>query len=242
MQSDRIEYPITTGQIRVVSQGNVLPAFWAYPASGGTFPGVVLLHDRAGLGGPIRRLARQLAQAGYYTIAPELFPDPATAAPDTRIVIDDDVSQNAIVAAACNALHTHNHCNRSIAVVGLGLGGTLALHAAAHLDDLSAAVAFEGTLGPYRALIATLAIPILGLYGVRDQPPEAVSALQAVLGQPDGPHQLVLYNQAGTAFYDEANPAYDPTATADAWQRVTAFLEAQLTAPSHAPGSTTKPL
>ncbi len=227
--ADRLEYPITSGYIQVVAAGNTIPAFWAHPDAGGTYPGLVVIHDHGGLTASIRRLVRRLAERGHYVIAPDLSAQSSPAAPD-------DLKLPAI-AAAINALRTHNHCNGDIAIIGFGTGGTLALQTAAQRDDLKAAVAFNGSPEPFLPLLAATTTPILAFYGGQDAaiPAPAIAELKTRLAAASAAHEVVVYAEAGRDFFDDALPGYAADAAADANRHMLQFLDAHLTDPSHPP-------
>jgi carboxymethylenebutenolidase len=54
------------------------PAHEAVPEGEGSFPAVILLHDRFGLNPHARNVANRLAHAGFYTLAPDLYCAPST--------------------------------------------------------------------------------------------------------------------------------------------------------------------
>lgn len=146
MEADRLEYPINSAYIRVVAAGKVLPAFWAHPDTGGTFPGLVALHDQWGLTAFIRRLVRRLAEAGYYVIAPDLFNQQTAATPEaaSQLVAALGDAGPAYLAAALGAVQTHHHCNGDIGLLGLGLGTVLAQHGAGQHENVQALITIGG--------------------------------------------------------------------------------------------------
>ncbi len=239
MQTDRVEYPINSGYIQVVAEERTLPAFWAHPDTGGTFPGVVVIHEHWGLTTHVRRLVRHLAEVGHYVVAPDLFdghrPETLDAARQREAGLAE--TGPSYVAAAITALRTHHHCNGDIALVGYGMGGRLALHLAVHRDDLKAAVIFQADASPYLALLPATATPILGFY---DRTGEAMAeddlaTLDAQLKAASPSNALVLYDGVGRYFCDETRPEYAPEVAADAWARVLDFLSQRLTGPSQPP-------
>src|SRR5499433_1629258 len=52
---------------------NGMPAFLAYPAGGGSFPTVILMHERYGLVKHTRDQAMRCARDGYAVLAPDFF-------------------------------------------------------------------------------------------------------------------------------------------------------------------------
>jgi carboxymethylenebutenolidase len=50
-----------------------LPYFLSLPASGGPWPGIVVIHEGGGISPQLLRLCQRLASEGYATIAPDLF-------------------------------------------------------------------------------------------------------------------------------------------------------------------------
>ncbi len=238
MQSDRVEYPINSGYIQVVVEGHVLPAFWAHPDTGGTFPGVVVIHSHWGLTAFVRRVVRRYAQMGHYVIAPDLFdryqPETAQAARQRAATLDE--SGPPYVAAAIGALKTHHHCNGDIAIIGYDMGGKLALHVAVHRDDLKAAVVYNGDATNYRVLLPAATTPILGLYGGgAGFSAEDLAALDTQLKAASADNSVVVYQGVGWDFFDDTRDTHGAAAAGDAWTRTVGFLSQRLTSPSEPP-------
>src|SRR5258708_31331178 len=78
-----VQHQITSGFINIVADNHNLPAFWAHPEIGGTFPGLVLIHGWWGLTPHMRTQVRRFAELGFYVIAPDLF-DGETATDDVQ--------------------------------------------------------------------------------------------------------------------------------------------------------------
>ncbi len=80
--------PVSAGMIDMESNTTLVqcfPAHQAAPGGDGSFPGVVVLHDRFGLTAHIRHVGNRLAHAGFYSLAPDFYCSPSTfsgAAPD----------------------------------------------------------------------------------------------------------------------------------------------------------------
>ena len=69
--------------------------------------------------------------------------------------------------------------------------------------------------------------PVLGLFGGADNgiPPEQVAALQAALTQAGAEHTIHTYPGAPHSFFDRTAAQY-AAESADAWQRMLAFIQA----------------
>src|SRR5258708_40326419 len=72
-ESSLVQHQITSGFINIVADNHNLPAFWAHPEIGGTFPGLVLIHGWWGLTPHMRTQVRRFAKLGFYRVAPGPF-------------------------------------------------------------------------------------------------------------------------------------------------------------------------
>jgi len=130
---DHVEYRISHGHVQLVLDGGKrLPAYWAHPTLGRKFPAVALVHDWWGLTDNMRRLANLFAQMGYYVIVPDLFngkvaQNPAEAMALVKGLVDHGYP---VMDQALHILENHHQVNKSVAAVGLGMGGSLAFEAA----------------------------------------------------------------------------------------------------------------
>lgn len=227
-ETRRVQHRVVSGYISIVTTGHHLPAFWAHPEIGGPFPGIVLLHDNRGLIAYTRQLVRLLGELGFYVIAPDLFDGQTAATPEQGHALQTHLGEagSPLVSAALNALATHHRCNHKLAVIGMTMGGTLAIEAALHHTDLQAAVAFDGQLGNLLALLRACQTPLLGFYGERDTP-----AVKQMIGQMQDAAQtatasckLVEYADADAGFFDPDAPTYNAHAAENSWDQMLDFL------------------
>ena len=222
--------------------------FLAAPA-GGPRPGVVVIPDVWGLADHTRDVAKRLAGEGFAALALDVYrrtgrpeiADVSAAMAWIRELSDPLVLET--VQDGVDALAQGASAGRKIGVIGFCMGGQYAWLAACACSGLSAAAPFYGMLryepgldpakkprAPLEA-VATLSCPALGLYGLEDAiiPNADVDELEARLARQPQPFEIVRYESAGHAFFNDTRPPmYRPAAAADAWRRLLAFLRARL--------------
>jgi carboxymethylenebutenolidase len=160
-----------------------MPAYLARPEGSGTYPVVILMHERYGLVKHTQDLARRCAGDGYLALAPNFFfrhPDQKTLnAGNSRYDLSDPESV-VLLKSSLTALEAHPAANLSkIAVAGYCQTGRHPLVFAAQMN-IAAAVVWYGAaskrewevnaLQP-RALdqvIADVSCPVFGAFGSDD--------------------------------------------------------------------------
>jgi carboxymethylenebutenolidase len=194
---------------------------------------VILIQEWWGINDHIRDIAGRYAKEGYTCIAPDLYR--GKLAKDTaeasrmmnELPIDDGL--NIIKSAIAEATQTYNL--GKIGITGYCMGGTFALRAACEIETLSAAAPFYGDI-PDEQTLAKLKVPTLFIAGARDGwiTPEKVNGLREAAHKYELPVEVVSYD-ADHAFFNDTRPeVYEPTAAADAWQRVLNLFERLLRA------------
>lgn len=239
---DHVEYEVTSGHIQIaVEDGTMLPAYWAHPTMGAVFPGVVLLHDWWGVTPIVRRMAMLFAQVGHYVITPDFFDGKVAATHSEALAMLKSLENAGFKRAnsALSVLENHHNCNGHVAVVGLGMGGSLAYEAAIVRDDLEAAVAYSGFPQRYLGHFERANTPILAFYGSQDQyiNSETIGKLQVELAASplDPPHEVVILKGAGHDLFDEETDEAGRDLGRQAWHKTLDFLESILEGPTQPP-------
>ena len=124
------------------------------------------------------------------------------------------------------------HRGRAIFTIGFCFGGRLAFLANTLGLDLAGSIGFYGWPVGARGDIPAPADstglmtgPVLGIFGGADRgiPPEAVEAFRDALAATGLPHDVVTYPAAPHSFFDRKAEDF-ADASADAWERVLAFI------------------
>lgn len=240
--TNRIEYAIDSGHIHIVTDdGERVPAYWAHPRIGNRFSGICLLHDWWGSERVTRLVSNFFAQMGYYVIAPDMYlgETAQTPARAMKLYQKSQVTRFATVDAALTVLETHHRVNRSVATIGIGMGGTLSFEAAIKRDDLEAAIAYSGFPQDHFGQFAQSNTPILALYGQHEPYVKApiIAQLRAELA--DTPlrdqHRVIVVDDAGRDFFSSEPDPHRQHITKHVLSETLDFLEQYLEKPSHRP-------
>jgi carboxymethylenebutenolidase len=221
------------------ADGTRFAAFAALP-DGPPRAGVVVLPDVRGLYRFYEELALRFAERGYAAVAIDYFgrtagvgkrgddfPYMDHVAQTTPAGIQADVG-----AAAAHLRSAEGGSCAAVFTVGFCFGGRNSWLAAAGGHELAGAIGFygrpgagsDGSPGPAQQA-DRLEAPILGLMAGADQAISAddVAAFDEELTAAGVEHELVTYDGAPHSFFDRSQEDF-AEASADAWERVLAFL------------------
>ncbi len=205
-------------------------------------PGLVLVYEIFGLTDEMKRVARDLASAGYVVLIPDLFdrgPKPfcvaralASIQRGRGVEIDD-------LEAARRWLAERPDVDAGrLGVIGFCMGGGFALVLAMN-GKYRVAAPFYGHV----PADMPASCPVVGSFGARDRPFRGhKQRLEQHLTRLDVPHDVVEYEDAGHSFYTRAPSAfldriapwtpmragYHEASARDAERRVLAFFDAHL--------------
>lgn len=226
-------------QVRDVSfkgAASDIKAYLARPASGTSFPAVVIIHENRGLVEHTKDIARRYAREGFVGLAVDLVSRQGGTGADaaqntgaltrtnaTDLVADlvsgvDYLKQQAFVKA--NAL----------GVTGFCFGGGYTFELAVASKDMKAAVPYYGTAQRIVSRLGETQAAILAIYGGNDrgitgQSPQVEEQLKAA----GKTYQIKIYDGANHAFFNDTGGSYNEAAAKDAWQITLAWFRKYLT-------------
>lgn len=231
----------TTRTIEIETGDGAMAAHVALPASGNG-PGIVLIHEIFGVNVYVRDCAQRLADAGYVTLAPDLFwrthpgldlpNDDAGMKAGMAAVNDLDLPQAATDASTALAAlrELPEVADGKAGILGFCLGGSISWLVAAN-DDPDVAVPYYGSVIPGAlALADKVTCPMIMHWGGADPfiPREQVDAAAAMAAQHDN-IESHIHEGAGHAFDNHCSERfYVPEAAAAAWGHTAAFLAREL--------------
>ena len=193
-------------------------------------PGVVVIQEWWGLNDQICGVADRFARAGYNALAPDLYKGRLTTQPDeaNHLMTGLDFADAAHQDLRGAAQHLQAQSGR-VAVMGYCMGGALTIAAAVHVAEFAAGVCFYGIPPKAFADPAKIRIPLQGHFANQDDwcTPAAVDDLERTLKTAGVRHEIYRYD-AAHAFANERSAAYDVVCANQAWDRMAAFLGAQI--------------
>jgi carboxymethylenebutenolidase len=223
--------------------GQAVPVYYARPAEKDKLPVVIVVAEIFGLHEHIADVVRRFAKEGYFALAfdpfvrqgdPSTIPDVTTLlariirkVPDAQVLGDID--------ACVDWAGQKGGDLERVGITGFCWGGRITWLYAAHNPQVKAAVAWYGKLvGEASAgqpqhpvdVAPTLTVPVLGLYGARDTgiPLDTVERMTAALGQGTSDSTIVVYPDAGHAFYADYRPSYNAKDARDGFARTLAWF------------------
>ncbi len=217
-----VTYPGARGEMK---------GYLAYPAEGGPFPAVIVVHENRGLNAHIKDVARRMALEGFLVLAPDYLSDLGGTPADEEAArglfqqLDAaDVTANGV--ATIDWLQQHEKSNGRVGAIGFCWGGGTVNDLAVASPELLAAVPYYGRQ-PNPEAVAQIKGRVMAHYGGLDERINAgIPAFEEALKAAGVDYQIFVYEGANHAFNNDTSAArYDKEASDLAWQRTVDFLK-----------------
>jgi carboxymethylenebutenolidase len=217
--------------------GHVLNGYVAAPrsAEGKKIPAVIVVHENRGLNGHIEDMARRVALAGYFAVAPDFLSvmggTPADEDQAREMIGKLDLAARVEDAVALvESLHTLDHNNGKVGAVGFCWGGAfvnrLAVAAGSKLD---AAVPYYGPAPDPSEAGKVKAAMLLHYAGLDDRVNGTGKPWVAALKEAGVDATAYTYPGVNHAFNnDTSSMRYDKAAADLAWKRTLDFFARHL--------------
>ncbi len=230
---------LAAGMERIPAGDMEIPVYRAAPASGRSFPVVLVVQEVFGVDEHIKDICRRFAKLGHLAISPELYARQGDVSkvedfneifkvvsqvPDSQVMSDLDA---AVAWAAKNQGNT-----QKVGITGFCWGGRIVWLYAAHNPKIKAGVAWYGRLVSETTelqpknpidVAPTQKVPVLGLYGGKDQgiPLDTVEHMREALKKAGNPSEIIVYPEAPHGFFNDTRAAsYRKEDAQNGWKRL----------------------
>ena len=185
-----------------------------------------MLHSLWGLTSSVKGLCDGLADEGYTVLAPDInfgeLPDSEEEGIDRLGEASPDRLASLVLSSV--KLLSEQSIEGPVAIVGFGMGGSLALWASVRLHDLvGAAVSFYGT---QQIDFAGSKSSYLIHFAEEDEyiTDDEAAFMEATMGLEDLPVEVITYPGTRHGFCDPDSETFDPDAFDLAWSKTLQFL------------------
>jgi carboxymethylenebutenolidase len=229
-------YPSPQGN----SPNGMMRGLLARPATGTTFPAVVVIHENRGLNPYIEDVVRRLAVAGFLALGPDaLWPLGGYPAVDTYGVEADEKAaamQRTLdggemteeFVAAADFLLKHPQSTGKLGAVGFCLGGSMVNRLAFRVPSLAAGVPFYGGAPPVAEVPKIKAALLLHFAEMDPNTNSQWPAYESALKANGVRYEAYVYPGTYHGFHNDTTPRYDEAAAKLAWQRTIDFFNRTL--------------
>jgi carboxymethylenebutenolidase len=133
-------------RIRFTANGTTTPGYLARPHGRG--PGVIVIQEWWGLVPHIEQIADRFADAGFVSLAPDLYHGESTKSPDQAgkmmMAMRVDQAERDLAGAIDHLVAQPEVSSKKVGTVGFCMGGALSLFAASKNPEVGACVVFYG--------------------------------------------------------------------------------------------------
>lgn len=232
---------IITHNVKYAGKSGAVAAYLARPVKAGKYPGIVAIHENAGLSDHIRDVARRLAKEGYVVLAPDylsrlggtmLVTPKGTGISNIRELVPWSVITEDTVSGFNYLKVLPDVRADKQGLIGFCWGGEMTFAAATQIPTLDAAVVYYGRSPSPLDLVKNIRAPVLANYGEKDEGVnKGINDTVAAMKKYNKVYDHKIFSGAQHAFNNDSNPSrYHPQAATEAWARTLDFLKKNLRA------------
>ncbi|HSR56841.1 MAG TPA: dienelactone hydrolase family protein [Candidatus Binataceae bacterium] len=238
---------VVSEQVNIHNGSESIPCHLARPATGGPYPGLVVVMEAFGLNAHIKSITDRFAAEGFVAIAPNLY----FRQPNNIVDYNDlpgafrlmgSLKDDQVVAdmsAAIDYLKSRREVKPSIGTTGFCMGGRVAFLTACRNPEVKATAPFygggmvssrqPGAKAPIE-YVEGLKAPVLAFFGGKDAfiPITEVDKFRDALKESGKQAEIVLYADADHGFMCDERPSHHPTHAKEAWTKTIAFFKTHL--------------
>jgi carboxymethylenebutenolidase len=240
-QVDENDPTILTHNISYDGKAGKVAAYLVRPVKAGKYPGVIAIHENAGLSDHIRDVARRLAKEGFVVLAPDylsrlggtrLVTPKGTGISNIREMVPWQVIAEDTVAGFNYLKILPDVRADKQGLIGFCWGGEVAFASATQIPTLDALVVYYGRSPDPLDLVRNIRSPVMAHYGEKDAGiTKGVPDTAAAMKKYKKVYDHKIYPSAQHAFNNDSNPKrYDAAAAKESWERTLAFLKKNLKA------------
>ncbi|HEY3247814.1 MAG TPA: dienelactone hydrolase family protein [bacterium] len=226
----------SAGMVSFPSGAVTVQAYLAKPKAAGPTPGVIVIHENRGLLEHFKDVCRRFVKVGYAALAVDLasgeggtakFSDSA----EVTAILGRTPPEQLVAMLNSGVRHLQDQPQvrkDRIGAMGFCFGGGMTWRLATQNTDLKAAAPFYGPNPPLE-VVAKIKAAILAVYGALDQRINAgIPAVREAMDKTRVVHEIVIYPNAGHAFFNDTGAAYNATAAKEAWTKTLAWFDKYL--------------
>jgi carboxymethylenebutenolidase len=217
------------------ADGSTILGYMAMPSVGGTYSGIVVIHENQGLRDHFKDVARRYAKEGFAALALDLVsreggtdnanPDQVpgflgTADPQRHV--GDSIAAGAFLRQQ-PGVRSDMH-----GMTGFCFGGGVVWETIGQDLSIVAAVPYYGTPTPSAESLAHTRAASLAFYGDQDRLSGSAAVIQDALETAGVPHDYKIYPGAGHAFFNDTRTSYNEAAARDSWMHAVGWFREYL--------------
>ena len=230
---------VLTHNVKYEGKAGPVFGYLARPMKAGKYPGVIVIHENAGLSDHVRDVARRFAKEGYVALAPDFLsrqggtmkanPKGGGLSNIRELAPGQGVAEDAEAGIRYLRVLPDVRSDR-MGVVGFCWGGGMAFITATQARDLRATVVYYGASPSPLDLLKDIQGPVMAHYGEKDPNiNKGIPDTEAAMKKYNKIYDYKIYPGAQHAFNNDTNPErYDPKAAKEAWERTMEFFKKNL--------------